>query len=114
MWALIMVSASRVTVMEPSSTPATNSLTRSLPRSLAPLSLAMRPSSTIWSRRPFSKTFSAALGAAPCFASAIGTSITHLFLQLVQFVLVAHGVKQQFLQFVVALQAAAQVAQLGA
>src|SRR5665213_4231844 len=113
MRALIIVSASRVTVIDPSRTCATNSLTRSLPRSL-PVSLAMRPCSTIWSSRPFSKTCSVACGAALCFASAIGSSVTHFFFQLVQFVFIAHRVQQQFFQLIVALQAAAQVAQLGA
>src|SRR6266705_3108349 len=116
MRALIMVSASRVTVIEPSSTCATNSFTRSLPRSLAPGSLAKRPSSTIWSSRPLSTTCSAACGAALCFASAIGTSFrrTHFLFQLVELAFVSDSAEQQLLQFVVALQAAAQVAQLSA
>ena len=40
--------------------------------------------------------------------------LVQLVLQLVQLALVADGVEQQFLQLVVALQAAAQIAQLGA
>src|ERR1700676_961268 len=113
---LIMVSASLVTVMEPSSTWATNSFTRSLPRSLALSSLPIRPSSTIWSSRPFSSTCSTACGAADFFASAIGASrgLIEFLLQLVQLVLIADGAEQCFLQPVVTLQAGAEVAQLGA
>src|ERR1035438_6366025 len=113
---LIIVSASLVTVMEPSSTWATNSFTKSLPRSLAPSSLPIRPSSTIWSSSPFSSTCSVALGAAFC-ASAIGTSrglVVHFLLQFVQLILIADSAEQRFLQPVVALQAGAEVAQLGA
>src|ERR1700730_611282 len=115
---LIIVSASLVTVMEPSSTWLTNSFTRSLPRSLAPSSLPIRPSSTIWSRSPFSSTCSTACGdaAAFFFASAIGTSrgLVHFLLQLVEFGLIADGAEQRFLQLVVTLQAGAEVAELGA
>src|SRR5271165_943894 len=114
---LIIVSASLVTVMEPSSTCATNSLTRSLPRALALSSLPIRPSSTIWSSSPFSSTCSTACGAAAdFFASAIGTSrgLVHFLLQLVEFGLVADGAEQRFFQLVVPLQVGAEVAQLRA
>src|SRR5260370_17722380 len=96
--------------MEPSSTWATNSFTRSLPRSLAPSSLPIRPSSTIWSSRPFSSTCSVAWGAAAVFfASAIGTSrgLVEFFLELVELVLIADGAQQRFLHLAVALQARA-------
>src|ERR1700722_1059587 len=87
----------------------------SLARSLAPSSLPIRPSSTIWSSRPFSSTCSVACGAAFC-ASAIGTSrgLVHFLLQLVQLSLIADSAQQRFLQTVVALQAGAEVTQLGA
>src|SRR5580698_5031378 len=113
---LIIVSASLVTVMLPSSTWETNSFTRSLPRSLEASSLPIRPSSTIWSSRPLSSTCSVACGAADFFASAIGSSrgLVHFLLQLVQLTLIADGAEQGFLQAVVALQAGAEVAQLGA
>src|SRR5579862_1980485 len=113
---LIIVSASREMVMEPSSTWATNSLTKSLPRSLEPGSLESRPSSTIWSSRLRSTTCSCACGAALCFASAIGTSLRfiQLLLQLVQLGLVSDCAEQQLLQLVIALEAAAQIAQPGA
>src|ERR1700722_16431858 len=112
---LIIVSASLVTVMEPSSTWETNSFTRSLPRSLAPSSLPIRPSSTIWSRRPFSSTCSVAWGAAFC-ASAIGSSrgLVEFLLQLVQLALIANRAQQRLFQPIVALKARAQIAQLGA
>src|SRR5580658_2664014 len=112
---LIIVSASLVTVMLPSSTWATNSFTRSLPRSFEPSSLPIRPSSTIWSSRPTSSTRSVAWGAAFC-ASAIGASCRFIefLLQLVQLILIAHRAEQRFFESIVALQAGAQVAQLGA
>src|SRR5574340_1691159 len=111
---LIIASASLDTVMAPSSTWATNSLTRFLPRSLAAGSRAMRPSSTIWASRLAARTSSAALGAAACRCwSLIGAPLVQAEFraQLIQLARIAHGFAQEFLQLVVALQAAAQVAQ---
>src|SRR5450432_815024 len=105
MRALIIISASLATVMEPSSTCATNSLTRFLPRSLDALSLPNRPCSTIWSSRLVD--WASTTAAEPCAlatASAIGASIAHLALQLVQLLGVAHRLQQQLFQLVVALQ----------
>src|SRR5437867_7240945 len=111
MRALIMASASLETVMVPSNTCETNSLTRFLPRSLAAGSRAMRPSSTIWSSRLRSAVSPPDGAAADCCFSAIGFLLTALDfrLQLCQLVRIGHGVTQQLLQLVVALHAAAQV-----
>src|SRR3954453_18300139 len=112
MRALIIISASLAMVIEPSSTWATNSFTRSLPRSLASPN---RPCSTIWSSK-LASCASSVVAAAAVFATAsgIGTSRADLALQLVQLLGVSHGFKQQFLQLVVALQRAAQIRQPGA
>src|SRR5579862_8562073 len=113
MRALIIISASRAMVMDPSRTWATNSFTRFLPRSLAAGSAPKRPSSTIWSRSPFSRTCSPVPTdpGAPC-GSAIGTfPLSHFLLQLVQLFGVANGFQQRLLQFVISLQAAAQIGQ---
>src|SRR5579863_422838 len=107
MRALIIISASLAMVMEPSSTCATNSFTRSLPRSLASPN---RPCSTIWSSKLASWVSTAAAEAA-AFATASGIvpSCADLALQLVQFFGVAHRFEQQFFKLVVALQRTAQV-----
>src|SRR5579863_1383360 len=112
MRALIIISASLAMVMEPSSTWATNSFTRSLPRSLASPN---RPCSTIWSSRLASCASTAAAAAAAfATASAIGTSCADLALQLVQLFGIAHRFEQQLFELVVALQRTAQVRQTGA
>src|SRR5271170_3576844 len=107
MRALIIISASFAIVMEPSSTWATNSFTRSLPRSFEAASTPNRPCSTIWSRRLDSVVSTAAVACALAAASAIGA--LHFALQLVQFFGVADGFEQQFFQLVVALQRAAEI-----
>src|SRR5687767_13154701 len=118
MRALIIISASLATVIEPSSTCATNSFTRFLPRSLADGSGAMRPSSTIVSSKLRSVTCSAACAAACCFESAIGASLrgsaAHLTLQFLELFRAAHRIQQRLFQLVVALQAAAQIREPGA
>src|SRR6516225_5054896 len=110
--AVIIWSTSRPTVTEPSSTWATNSLTRFFPRSRALVS-ANRPCSTIWSRRLASVICSAATGAAAVFSgSGIGLLLlADLGLQLVELLRLAHGVKQSFIQLFICLQRALQVVQ---
>src|SRR5579864_1927357 len=112
MRALIIISASLAMVMEPSRTWATNSFTRSLPRSLASPN---RPCSTIWSRR-LASCVSTVPAAAAAFAttSGIGTSCSDLALQLVQFFGIAYRFQQQLFELVIALQRAAQVGEPGA
>src|SRR5579863_1378666 len=115
MRALIIISASLATVMEPSRTWATNSFTRFLPRSLALASCPNRPDSTIWSSNP-TCSFSIVVVEAACFlASAIGPSSfgLNLALQLVELLGVANCIQQHFLQLVVALQLSAQIRQPG-
>src|SRR6266700_7990018 len=109
MRALIIISASLAMVMEPSSTWATNSFTRSLPRSLASPN---RPCSTIWSSK-LDSCASTAPAAADAFATAsgIGTSFADLALQLVQFLGGPGRLKQKLLYLVVALQRPAQMRQ---
>src|ERR1039458_2075584 len=111
MRALIMASASLETVMVPSSTCATNSLTRFLPRSRPAGSLAMRPSSTIWSNRLCSTVSSAAGWLSPAFCASLMRSLRNAEFgaQFRHLVLVGDGLAQRFFQFVVALHAAAQV-----
>src|SRR5271157_145736 len=108
-----MASASLDTVMAPSSTCATNSFTRFLPRSLAAGSRARRPSSTIWSSNPRSTVCSAADAGASGLAWLLIAALLHAHLrpQFGQLVLVGNGLAQQFLELVVALHVAAQVAQ---
>src|ERR1039458_8464837 len=107
MRALIIISASLATVMEPSRTCETNSLTRFRPRSRAWTSAPKRPCSTIWSSSPFSLVCTVAAAADCCAGSglAIGFVLlgSHLLLQLVQFFRVTHGFQQQFFQLIVTL-----------
>src|SRR5277367_5285223 len=110
MRALIIISASFAIVMEPSSTWATNSFTRSLPRSFEAASTPNRPCSTIWSRRLDSWVSTAAAAACEfATASAIGASFfgADLALQLIQLFRIAHRFEQQLFQLVVALKRAA-------
>src|SRR5258707_11473815 len=114
MRALIIISASLATVMEPSRTWATNSFTRFLPRSLALASCPNRPDSTIWSSNPTCSFSMVVVEAADCFlASAIGPSSfgLDLALQLVELLRIADSVQQHFLQLVVALELTAQIRQ---
>src|SRR5437899_6624242 len=116
MRALIIASASLAMVIDPSSTCATNSFTRFLPRSLAAGSRARRPSSTIWSRRPFSRVCSVAAATAAFCGSLIGLSFrlgSHFVPELIQLLGVAYGIKEQFFQLVVPLQASAEVGKSG-
>src|SRR5436305_9803764 len=116
MRALIIASASRDRVIDPSSTCVTNSLTRSFPRSREAGSRASLPCSTIWSSRPASLVVSVAGAAAvACCGSLIGTGLLlDLRLQLFAFVGVSDGIHQKFLQFVVALERSSQIRQLRA
>src|SRR5580698_1044949 len=113
-----MASASRVIVMEPSSTPSTNAFSMSLPRSFSVASFPRNPSSTIRSSRlpgaAVSTTVVAAAGAA-LFFSAIRTSfgLVHFLLQFGELVFVARQVQQHLFQLVVALQLTPQIAQRG-
>src|ERR1051325_3824725 len=108
---LIIISASRAMVMEPSRNWAMNSLIRLRPRSLEAGSTPKRPSSTIWSRSPFSATCSVTVAVVAavldCGSGILGS--LYFRLQLVEFFCVADGVKQEFFQLVIALQAAAEI-----
>src|SRR6516162_7975537 len=112
MRAVIIWSASRPKVMEPSSTCSTNSFTRFFPRSRALVSVN-RPCSTIWSRRLASVVCSAATGAAATFSrSGIGLLLlADLGLELVQLLRLGHGVKQSLVQLFIGLQCALQIIQ---
>src|SRR5579863_1252174 len=114
-----MASASRVIVMEPSSTPSTNAFSMSLPRSFSVASFPRNPSSTILSSRlpgvAVSTTVVAAACGAALFFSAIRTSfgLVHFLLQFGELVFVPRQVQQHLFQLVVALQLAPQIAQRG-
>src|SRR5208282_2110173 len=114
MRAEIIWSASRPTVMEPSSTWATNSLIRLFPCSRVLESLN-RPCSTIWSRRLVSVVCTSAAGppgAASPWGLAIGILLLGDFrLQLRQLLRLAHGFKQGLVQLLVGLQRASQIVQ---
>src|SRR6516165_5921305 len=106
MRALIIISASLATVMEPSTTWATNSLIRFLPRSRAWTSVPNRPCSTIWSSSPFS---SVVVSTAAFCTAAAGSGIwlllrPHLFLQFLEALSLSHGFEQYVLELVVPLQ----------
>src|SRR5207248_3055754 len=81
------------------------------------VSVPKRPCSTIWSSKPLS-CVSTAVEAA-CWTSAclaIGSSILgpNFALEFVEVLRLSDGIEQQFLEFVVALQRAAQVRQASA
>src|SRR5208282_4301572 len=115
MRAEIIWSASRPTVMEPSSTWLTNSLMRLFPCSRVLESLN-RPCSTIWSRRLLSVVCTSA-ACAPGDVSPWGLAIGILLLlgdfrlQLLQFLRPAHRLQQGLIQLLVGLQRASQIAQ---
>src|SRR5947209_12301055 len=117
MRALIVASVSRDTVTAPSRTWATNSFTKSLPRSRAAVSRVKRPCAMIWSSKPCS-LFSTTTGAAARFSATllIGASFRLLQIQLspklLEFFSIGNGLQQQFVELIVALQASAQVRQL--
>src|SRR5688572_31322731 len=105
MRALIIASVSDEILIEPSRIWATKFLTRSLPRSFAAVSRPNRPCSTIWSSRPNSEVCPAAAAACASLL-AIGCSLgTNFTTQLVHLLFVAHGLLQDLLELVVALQA---------
>src|SRR5579885_1959980 len=114
MRALIIASASRATVIDPSRTCCTNCFTRSFPRSRAAGSFPNRPSSTIWSSRLFSSAAPAAADDGWCTFCASAIASLHLGLQPFQLVLVRGRFSQNFVQLLVALQRAPQIRQLGA
>src|ERR1700687_2039294 len=108
MRAVIMASASFDTVMEPSSTWATKSFTRFLPRSRDSGSRASRPPSTIWSRILVCSTVCAAAcgAAADFFASLTGLPLHfHPVAPLCQLVFIADAVAQHLFELVIALHA---------
>src|SRR5262245_23797867 len=110
MRAVIMISASLDTVIAPSSTWATNSFTRSLPRSRAAGSRASLPSSTIWSSRLTSRVCSAGCAAVASFSTLLmGPLLAQFTLEARQFVLIGDRLAEQLFQLVVALHAAAQI-----
>src|SRR5579871_1062555 len=107
----IIWSASRPNVIDPSSTWATNSLTRFLPRSRAEGS-ANRPCSTIWSRRLDSVACSTTAAVVLFCDSGIRfLLLAHFGLQLVQFVALADSFQQRFIQLLVSLQRSLQIVQ---
>src|ERR1051325_1559041 len=110
MRALIIASASLETVMAPSSTCETNSFTRFRPRSLADGSRAIRPSSTIRSRRLPSNVCSVATAAPPFFDSGMRLLLLGIDfrLQFVQRLGITDRLAEHLFQLVVALQTAAQ------
>src|SRR5512142_53991 len=120
MRALIVASASREIAIVPSMIWVTNCFTKSRPRSTAAALRASRPSDTIWSSRvnSFSVACSAATGATAVavLESVMGTSFGlrqgQFRPQLLHLLRVADRLHQDLVQLVVALQAAAQVAQL--
>src|SRR5713226_6259824 len=115
---LIDASASRVSVIDPSSTWVTNSLTMSLPRSRAVASFPNRPVSTICSSNDPPASFSVVCFPADAFcASLIAFPLlldAQLLAQLVRLLRVLHRFHQHVVQLLISLQAAAQVGQLGA
>src|SRR3977135_2083726 len=114
---LMVASASRERLFSPATTWEMNSLTMSLPRSRELGSRPNLPSSTILSSKSLSAAFAPAAWAAACSGLFIGGSLVlflaEFLLQPIQFLRTARGIHQQFIQLVVALQGAAQIAQLG-
>ena len=107
MRALIIISVSRATVMEPSSTSATNRFTRSLPRSRVSVSRPTFPCSRIWSSSPSSAPLvnAAAWPPAAC-VSAIVSALrqSELGTQLVHLLGIAEGGLQDLIELFVGLQ----------
>src|SRR5579864_4621065 len=108
--AVIIWSASRPIVIDPSSTCATNSLIRPLPRSRAAGS-PNRPCSTIWSRRLDSPAACSTTAAPPAtfWVSGIGFSLPDFGLEFVKLIGLAHGFEQRIIQFLVGLQRTLQI-----
>src|SRR5579864_2763891 len=107
--AVIIWSASRPRVIDPSSTCATNSLIRLLPRSRA-LGSPNRPCSTIWSRILDSATWSTTAAPPATFCvSGIGFSLPDFGLKFVELIGLAYRVQQRVIQLLIGLQRAFQV-----
>src|SRR6478752_3796491 len=115
MRALIIISVSRATVIEPSRTSATNRLTRSLPRSRVSVSRPTFPCSRIWSSSETSAPVvnAAAWPLAAC-VSAIVSALrqSELRPQLVHLVGVAERRLQDLVELLVGLQRPAQIGEL--
>src|ERR1043165_5674982 len=110
---LIIISASRAMVIEPSMNCEMNSLIRLRPRSLEAGSTPKRPCSTIWSSRPFSPANSVVCAVVASVLDCVSAMLCSLdlTLQLVQFYGIPDRIEQQLFELVVALQTAAQICQ---
>src|SRR5262245_44257647 len=116
MRALIIISVSRATVIEPSRTSATNRLTRSFPRSRVSASRPTLPCSRIWSSSETSALLvsAAAWPPAACVSAIVSTlRQSELRPQLVHFVSVAERRLEDLVELLVGLQRPAQVGELG-
>src|SRR6476469_4572797 len=115
MRALIIISVSRATVIEPSRSSATNRLTRSLPRSRVSVSRPTFPCSRIWSSSETSAPVvnAAAWPLAAC-VSAIVSALrqSELRPQLVHLVSVTERRLQDLIELLVGLQRPAQIGEL--
>src|SRR6185436_3981027 len=115
MRALIIISVSRATVIEPSRTSATNRFTRSFPRSRVSASRPTLPCSRIWSSSDTSALLvnAAAWPPAAC-VSAIVSALrqSELRPQLVHLVGIAERRLQDFVELLVGLQRPAQIREL--
>src|SRR5579864_356440 len=107
--AVIIWSASRPRLIDPSNTCATNSLIRPFPRSRA-LGSLNRPCSTIWSRILDSAACSTTAAPPVVFCvSGIGFSLPDFGLKFVELIGLAYGIEQRFVEFLVGLQGALQI-----
>src|SRR5579864_4831494 len=107
--AVIIWSASRPRLIDPSNTCATNSLIRPFPRSRA-LGSLNRPCSTIWSRILDSAACSTTAAPPVVFCvSGIGFSLPDFGLEFVKLIGLAHGFEQRIIQFLVGLQRTLQI-----
>src|SRR6266545_708164 len=118
MRAFSIVSVSRPSVIVPARTSATNCLIMSRPRSLAGAS-TNRPRCTIWSSRPASVVSAAAAFWVSPLGSAILTSRwlrlrVEFRLELLALLFVGQSRLEDFLEFLVALDLAAQIGELPA
>src|SRR5687767_5707927 len=117
MRALIIISVSRATVIEPSSTSATNRFTRSLPRSRVSVSRPTFPCSRIWSRSPSSPALvnAAAWPLAACVSAILwALRQSELGAELVHFFRVTQRGLKYFVELLVGLQRPAKVGELRA
>src|SRR5579864_6257059 len=107
--AVIIWSASRPRLIDPSNTCATNSLIRPFPRSRA-LGSLNRPCSTIWSRILDSAACSTTAVPPVVFCvSGIGFSLPDFGLEFVELIGLAYGIEQRFVEFLVGLHRALQI-----